>query len=46
MTKQAIEEFQKVNNLAVDGKVGPKTWGALSKYLSAPAVSGTTQGKE
>lgn len=33
-SKKAIEEFQKANSLKVDGKVGPKTWGVLSKYLS------------
>lgn len=34
-TKQAIEDFQKANGLKVDGKVGTKTWEALSKYLAA-----------
>jgi len=34
MTKKAIEAFQKANNLKADGKVGPKTWGLLSKYLN------------
>jgi peptidoglycan hydrolase-like protein with peptidoglycan-binding domain len=34
MSKKAIEEFQKANNLQVDGKVGPKTWQVLSKYLN------------
>ncbi|MCM8789832.1 MAG: peptidoglycan-binding protein [Candidatus Omnitrophica bacterium] len=29
-----MEEFQKANGLQVDGKVGPKTWAVLSKYLS------------
>lgn len=39
MSKKAIEEFQKVNNLQVDGKVGQKTWMALIKYLTqAPAA--------
>lgn len=33
MTKKAVEEFQKANNLKPDGKVGPKTWVALEKYL-------------
>lgn len=37
MTKKAIENFQKANNLKADGKVGPKTWDALSKYLTNPA---------
>ncbi len=36
MTKKAIEDFQEANNLQVDGKVGPKTWEALNKYLNAP----------
>ena len=34
MTKKAIEEFQKANNLKADGKVGLKTWAALSSYLT------------
>ncbi|MCM8762981.1 MAG: peptidoglycan-binding protein [Candidatus Omnitrophica bacterium] len=32
-----MEDFQKANNLKVDGKVGPKTWAVLSKYLNPPA---------
>ena len=36
MTKKAIEEFQKANNLKADGKVGLKTWAALSSYLTQP----------
>ena len=36
MTKKAIEEFQKANNLKVDGKVGLKTWAVLSSYLTQP----------
>jgi len=36
---KAIEAFQKASGLSVDGKVGPKTWAALRKYLSgAPAA--------
>ncbi|MEK6727548.1 MAG: peptidoglycan-binding domain-containing protein [Candidatus Omnitrophota bacterium] len=35
-TKQAIEGFQKANNLKADGKVGPKTWALLSAHLNAP----------
>jgi peptidoglycan hydrolase-like protein with peptidoglycan-binding domain len=41
MTKKAIESFQKANNLTADGKVGPKTWAELGKYLiqqAAPAL--------
>jgi peptidoglycan hydrolase-like protein with peptidoglycan-binding domain len=37
-SKSAIEEFQKAHGLTADGKVGPRTWAELSKYLSA--VSG------
>ncbi len=36
-TKKAIAEFQKANGLTPDGKVGPKTWSVLSKYLTQPA---------
>ena len=32
-TKDAIEAFQKANNLQVDGKVGKKTWSLLREYL-------------
>ena len=35
-TKKAIEEFQKAKGLKADGKVGPKTWTELSKYLTKP----------
>lgn len=34
MTKKAIEEFQKANNLKADGKVGPQTWAVLGTYLN------------
>ncbi|MDO8661865.1 MAG: peptidoglycan-binding domain-containing protein [Candidatus Omnitrophota bacterium] len=37
-TKKAIAAFQKANGLTGDGKVGPKTWGALSKYLNPEAA--------
>jgi hypothetical protein len=38
-TKEAIQNFQRTNKLTVDGKVGPKTWVLLRKYLdiSMPA---------
>ncbi len=39
MTKKAIEEFQKVNNLKADGKVGPKTWELLRQHL----ISGSAE---
>ena len=38
-SKKAIAEFQKANGLTGDGKVGPKTWNALSKYLTQPQAS-------
>ncbi len=43
MTKKAVEDFQKANGLAADGKVGLKTWALLSKHLNpepAPARTG------
>jgi len=35
MTKKAISEFQKANNLKADGKVGPKTWELLKIHLTS-----------
>jgi peptidoglycan hydrolase-like protein with peptidoglycan-binding domain len=32
-TRDAIESFQKANNLHTDGKVGKKTWALLRDYL-------------
>jgi len=32
-TKKAIKEFQKENNLTIDGIVGKKTWEALKIYI-------------
>ena len=32
-SKKAIMEFQAAKGLKVDGKVGPKTWAELEKYL-------------
>jgi outer membrane murein-binding lipoprotein Lpp len=40
-TKKAIKEFQKANGLRADGKVGAKTWEALSKYIQASAPAET-----
>lgn len=34
MSRKAIEDFQQANSLKVDGKVGPKTWEVLKKYLN------------
>jgi peptidoglycan hydrolase-like protein with peptidoglycan-binding domain len=36
-TKKAITEFQKSQGLVADGKVGPKTWDLLNKYLNPVA---------
>ena len=33
-TKKAVVEFQKAKGLKADGKVGPKTWIELEKYLT------------
>ena len=41
LTKKAIEDFQRANNLEVDGKVGPKTWAILSKCLNPPPAKPT-----
>ncbi|MCX5705137.1 MAG: peptidoglycan-binding protein [Candidatus Omnitrophica bacterium] len=32
-TRDGIKEFQKANNLKVDGRVGSKTWAVLKAYL-------------
>jgi hypothetical protein len=46
MSKKAIEEFQKANNLKADGKVGLKTWELLGKYLNTSMpVTATTETK-
>lgn len=33
-TKAAIRDFQTANSLNPDGKVGPKTWSKLSRFLT------------
>ena len=38
LTKKAIEDFQRANNLEVDGKVGIKTWAVLSPYLNPAPI--------
>ena len=45
LTKRAIEDFQRANNLEVDGKVGIKTWTVLSPYLN-PAPVPSKPGKK
>lgn len=41
-SKSAIKEFQKTNGLEPDGKVGPKTWEALNRYLNVAPSAGNT----
>jgi len=38
LTKKAIEDFQRANNLGIDGKIGTKTWAILSPYLNPAPV--------
>lgn len=44
-TKKAVEEFQKANDLKVDGKVGPNTWNKLKTYYSATSTTSATETK-
>ena len=39
MSKKAIEAFQKSNGLHADGRVGPRTWEALKKYLETASAA-------
>ena len=45
LTKKAIEDFQRANNLGVDGKVGTKTWDVLGPHLN-PAPVPSKPGKK
>ena len=40
-TYNAVLDYQRKNNLAVDGVVGDETWGSLGKVQSAPAQQST-----
>ena len=42
-TRLAVKEFQKVNNLNTDGKVGKQTWALLEPYLNKTAGSEPAQ---
>jgi len=42
MTKKAIKEFQSANGIQADGKVGPKTWSLLAKYLQMVEAGAST----
>jgi len=41
-TEAAVKAFQRANHLAVDGIVGPKTWGKLHAAGAASGSSGTS----
>ena len=41
-TLAAVKDYQKKNNLAVDGMVGTNTWGALNKVNTATTTPTTT----
>ena len=47
-TQAAVKDYQKKNNLAVDGIVGTNTWGALTKVSpnAATTTNATTTGKQ
>lgn len=42
-TRLAVKEFQKVNNISADGKVGKQTWSLLEPYLNKEAASESDQ---
>ena len=46
-TQAAVKDYQKKNNLAVDGIVGTNTWGALTKVSpNAATTTNATTGKQ
>lgn len=42
LTRQAVEEFQRINGLTPDGVVGRKTWEKLRTYAELSESSGAT----
>ena len=42
LTRQAVEEFQRINGLTADGVVGRKTWTKLQAYTELSNGSGST----
>lgn len=46
MTREAVQEFQRINGLAPDGLVGKKTWAKLSAYADAALASGEVNAAE
>jgi len=46
LTREAIEDFQKMKGLKADGKVGPITWKKLQKYLTGTPAESAVSGHE
>lgn len=46
LTKAAVTEFQRVNNIKVDGVVGPETWGKLYPTPEQQPTPETTKNNE
>jgi peptidoglycan hydrolase-like protein with peptidoglycan-binding domain len=40
-TEGAVKKYQTDNNLLVDGKVGPETWGSICSKINAQQISST-----
>ncbi len=45
VTHQAVEEFQRINGLKVDGKVGNQTWSKLAQYAELSGSDATVASK-
>ncbi len=45
LTHQAVEEFQRINGLKVDGKVGNQTWSKLAQYAELSGSDATIASK-
>lgn len=41
-TEQAVKAFQEINNLVVDGRVGPATWGKMAERMQTSINEGDT----
>ena len=46
MTRQAVQEFQKINGLTPDGVIGKKTWAKLGAYADASLGNGELNAAE
>lgn len=42
LTRQAVEEFQRINGLKADGVVGTQTWSKLEQYAELSGSDSTT----